>query len=99
MTFSFLAAIYITFGIQFGRILYLDTRQCYAPELDYLLGFNKGNLQISEIAKVDMTWRNNLAAKWGFVSHLCFGILLLVAGVSMLPIKVTDKRGLFFIGS
>ena len=46
-----------------------------------------------------MTWRNNLAAKWGCISHISFGVLLLLAGISMLPIKVTYSRGLFFIGS
>ena len=60
---------------------------------------NTGNIGIDDVGSVDVTWRFNFAMKWGFYTNLIFSVLWLLAGLTMLPIKVTDPRGTFFIGT
>ena len=97
--FALFAVIYGAFAFSFLRIMNIERPTCIAPKGEYLKNLNTGNIGIDEVGSIDVTWRFNFAMKWGFYTNLIFAVLWLLAGLTMLPIKVTDPRGLFFIGT
>ena len=97
--FCLFSLIYGAFAFAFWRILKVDRPECIAPKEEYLANFKEQNIDSDDIKGIDVTWQFNFALKWGLYTNLIFSFLWLLAGLTLLPVKVTNPSGLFFFGT
>ena len=61
--------------------------------------FKEQNINASDITGIDVSWRFDFALKWGFYTNLIYSTIWLLAGITLLPVKVTNPSGMFFFGT